>query len=314
MTRRWTLLAGAIALSLAAPQAAFASPEPRRRLVHSRPGRRVRRRLRDLKADADGAVSVPRDASGDVAFVSSTDGRAMLDSDSSTPQGSAQEQLEEHGDAFGIDGTTSKAVVTQTLDSAHRRFGRACRPGRRRRARLRRPAGDEPRRRPGRRLGRVGHHRRHPGARSDVSEAQARRTALAAIAKATTSVPRDLSVTTTGRRLYDPAIVHVADPMGARPVWQFEVTNGSDIRETVLVGTDRGEVALHFNDAPGPSTAHLRQREWAGHLERRPGADLHRRRCAPRSGRGPRRRRRQRRLRQPRRGLRRLSAARPAST
>ena len=38
--------------------------------------------------------------------------------------------------------------------------------------------------------------------------------------------------------------------MGARPVWQFEVTNGSDIRETVLVGTGRGEVALHFNDAP----------------------------------------------------------------
>jgi hypothetical protein len=59
-----------------------------------------------------------------------------------------------------------------------------------------------------------------------------------------------MSVTTTGRRLYDPAILHVSDPMGARPVWQLEVTNGSDIRETVLVGTDRGEVALHFNDAP----------------------------------------------------------------
>ena len=53
-----------------------------------------------------------------------------------------------------------------------------------------------------------------------------------------------------GRRLYDPALVQETDPAGARPVWQFEVTNGSDIRETVLVGTDRGEVALHFNDVP----------------------------------------------------------------
>ena len=38
--------------------------------------------------------------------------------------------------------------------------------------------------------------------------------------------------------------------MGVRPVWEFEVTNGSDIRERVLVGTDRGEIALHFNEAP----------------------------------------------------------------
>jgi hypothetical protein len=59
-----------------------------------------------------------------------------------------------------------------------------------------------------------------------------------------------LDVTEQGRHLYDPALVHVSDPRGARPVWQFEVRNGFDVRETVLVGTDRGEVALHFNDAP----------------------------------------------------------------
>ncbi len=53
-----------------------------------------------------------------MAFVSSTNGRAMLDSDASSPRRSAQDQLAEYGDAFGIDGTTSKAVVTQTLDSA----------------------------------------------------------------------------------------------------------------------------------------------------------------------------------------------------
>ena len=45
--------------------------------------------------------------------------------------------------------------------------------------------------------------------------------------------------------------MHTSDPMGVRPVWEFEVTNGSDIRERVLVGTDRGEIALHFNNSPG---------------------------------------------------------------
>ena len=42
----------------------------------------------------------------------------MLDSDASSPRRAAQDQLAEYGDAFGIDGATSKAVVTQTLDSA----------------------------------------------------------------------------------------------------------------------------------------------------------------------------------------------------
>ena len=39
--------------------------------------------------------------------------------------------------------------------------------------------------------------------------------------------------------------------MGIRPVWQFTVTHGLDVRETVLVGSTHGEVVLAFNDAPG---------------------------------------------------------------
>ena len=119
-----------------------------------------------------------------------------------------------------------------------------------------------------------------------------------------------------GRRLYDPALVHTADPMGVRPVWQFEVTNGSDIRETVLVGTDRGEVALHFNDAPEASTgAGLRQREAATS----PSSDdqvpvcitaLRAPRASPRSSVG----RRQRGLRQPGCDLRRLRRRSTGST
>src|SRR4051812_48819175 len=103
MTRRWTLLTGALALSLSIPQAAaFATPQD--------PGAApdpAAAALRDLKDDAKGAVRVNRDADGDVAFVGSTNGRAMLDSDSSTPRGSVQEQLAQYGNAFGIDGHTS---------------------------------------------------------------------------------------------------------------------------------------------------------------------------------------------------------------
>ena len=117
MTRRWTLLAGAIALSLSLPQAAFATPQ-QPAVTAPGPDAAAADALRELKADAEGAVRVQRDAGGDVAFVSSTDGRAMLDSDTSSPRRAAQEQLAEYGEAFGIDGTTSKAVVSQTLDSA----------------------------------------------------------------------------------------------------------------------------------------------------------------------------------------------------
>ncbi|WP_051276808.1 M4 family metallopeptidase [Marmoricola sp. URHB0036] len=250
MTRRWSLLAGAIALSLAAPQAAFASPEPPAASSAPDPDTSSADAIRDLKADADGAVRVTRDASGDVAFVTSTDGSAMLDSDSSTPQGSVQEQLKEHGDAFGIDGTTSRAVVTRTLGSAT--GGTIVRADQ---------VVDGVPVFGGQLVLSLDDHQdvvSVASATTDatqvpvpaVSEARARRTAIDAIAKGHHVSAADLSATVQGRRVYDPAIVHVADPVGARPVWQLEVTNGSEIRETVLVGTDRGEVALHFNDAP----------------------------------------------------------------
>ncbi|MET0929643.1 MAG: M4 family metallopeptidase, partial [Aeromicrobium sp.] len=83
-----------------------------------------------------------------------------------------------------------------------------------------------------------------------VSEAKARRTALSVVAKAHRVATKALSITGSGQHLFDPAVVHVTDPRGARPVWQFEVRNGFEVRETVLVGTGRGEVALRFNDAP----------------------------------------------------------------
>ncbi|MDX6232631.1 MAG: hypothetical protein QOH68_1619 [Nocardioidaceae bacterium] len=250
MTRRWTLLAGAIALTLSAPQAAFAAPQQPDNSSTPGADTAAADALRALKADADGAVRVQRDAEGEVAFVSSTDGQAMLDSDASGPRKSAQDQLAEYGDAFGIDGSTSKAVVTQTLDSAT--GGSVVRSeqvvdgvpvfGGQVVMSL-----DEDQ-------GLVSVASATADATqvpaASVSQVQAQRTAVAVTARTHRARPADLTARAVGQRLYDPAIVHTSDPMGVRPVWQFEVTNGFDIRETVLVGTGRGEVALHFNDAP----------------------------------------------------------------
>ena len=50
-------------------------------------------------------MRVHRDADGDVAFVSSTDGGAMVDSDASSPRAcGAGAARATYGDAFGIDG------------------------------------------------------------------------------------------------------------------------------------------------------------------------------------------------------------------
>ena len=120
MTRRWPLLAAALVLALNAPvKAAAAEPAgtaPTPATAASDGG--AGRALHDLRADAAGAVRVHRDSEGAVAFVSSTNGPAMVDSHAGSPRRSAQQQLAAYGDAFGIDGDTSKAVVTQTVDSS----------------------------------------------------------------------------------------------------------------------------------------------------------------------------------------------------
>ena len=269
MNRRWTLLAAALAVALSVPQAAVAAIQRRAdrlRAPRTAAGRRGRRRLRELKADCRGrAYASSATPTVTVALVSSTDGRAMLDSDASSPRrrGSSSSSPRTARPSAST-ATTSRAVVTQTLDSAHGRLRRPRRPGRRRRPRLRRPGRDEPRRGPGRRLRRRRHHRRRPRSprRQVVARPGPRQTALRGHGQGPPGHGGDADARRPlGRRLYDPAIVHATDPAGTRPVWQFEVTNGSDVRETVLVGTGRGEVALHFNDAPGARPARLRQRQ-----------------------------------------------------
>ena len=255
MSRRWIALTGALAIALIAPQATAAVTSPGgadQQLVRPARDSDAEDGLARLRADAVGRIKVHRATDGVVDFVSSTNGRAMLDGDEgATPRRSAQDQLSRHGETFGIDGGLSRAVVKQTLDSAT--GGSIVRAdqvvdgvpvfGGQIVLSLDEDQGvvsmDSA----------TTEATEVPAVR--VSEAKAQRAALAVTVKSHKVGAGALTATGKGRRLYDPAIVHTSDPMGVRPVWEFEVTNGSDIRERVLVGTDRGEIALHFNNTPG---------------------------------------------------------------
>ncbi len=259
MNPQWTGPIGALALCLFLPlsatqhaPAAEAAVSP---VAQPLPGVRRDRgadALERLRSAALGKLRVQRNADGEVARISSTDGRAMLAArDGGGPGAAAMEQLSRYGAAFGVDGTDSRAVATLTSPSAT--GGTVVRAeqvvdgvpvfGGQVVMSL-----DEAR-------GLVSVNAATTAATdvraAVVSETTARRVARSVAAKAHRVEAATLTVSDHGRRLYDPALVHVSDPLGVRPVWEFEVTDGSEVRETVLIGTGRGEVALHFNDAPG---------------------------------------------------------------
>ncbi len=259
MNRRLSVLTGALTLALTVPQAATstASATAGRPTTPQQPGVSAERdpavesALGRLRDDANGQLRVHRAADGVIDFVSSTDGEPMVEArGTKAPSGTAADQLSRYGEAFGIDGDTSRAVVSDTFDSAT--GGSIVRAdqvvdgvpvfGGQVVMSL-----DED-------LGVVSVDASTTPATEVpaplVSEERARDNALAVTAKTHRVPVAELTATGRGRRLYDPAVLHTTDHLGVRPVWEFEVGNGSEIRETVLVGTTRGEVALHFNDAP----------------------------------------------------------------
>ena len=141
-----------------------------------------------------------------------------------------------------------------------------------------------------------------------VSEARAQRTALGVTARSHQVArrrprppPARVAGSTTRPSCTPPTL-------GVRPVWEFEVTNGSDIRETGAGRhrPRRGGAALQRRTRDRPRICDNANPQ---DHQRRRGPDLHGR--AARVEGGPaRRHRRQRRLRQPRRDLGRLRPAR----
>ncbi len=258
MKPRATVLLGALAIALAASASTPATGVPSLRQdpvgfsTRSAPEARSDEGLERLRSDANGRLRVQRGADGAVDSVSSRNGRAMLDAQgTTTARSTVLDQLATHGAAFGLDGSTSRAVVTRTFDSA---TGGSV-------VRSQQVMDDLPVF--GGQIvmsldenqGVVSIDAATSAAPVQVpapvvSEARARRTALAVVARTHGEGVDALRVSDRGRQLYDPALVHTFDPMGVRPVWEFEVTDGFQVRETVLVGTGKGEIALHFNDAP----------------------------------------------------------------
>jgi len=87
-----------------------------------------------------------------------------------------------------------------------------------------------------------------------VSAEAAVGTAVATTSR-THGVPvRDLAAGPASHWYYDPELVGSPDPVGARPVWRVEVTNGSDVREMVLVDSATGGVAAHINQTTDAKT------------------------------------------------------------
>lgn len=236
----------AAGLTLAAPVATAAEPTPQ-----PTP-------LGDLRADASGPVSVARDVDGAVVAVTSRDGEAVLTTDATTPAAATREVLAEHGEVLGIDGAESRAQVEQVLASSTGGtvvraaqvvdgvpvFGGQV-------VTVLDAARDV--------VSLTGATTRGPVVLPEptVSPARAADAATRAVAGAAgiDTEADALAATVAGRRVYDPALVGEGDTgPGARGVWEVEVRGsdrqGDPVRQTVLVGTERGEVALRLDAAP----------------------------------------------------------------
>ncbi len=257
MHRHWMKLAclvvaGAAAATLSVPTAAAAAGDR-----HDPPVRvfdDTSRALQKLRADAPGPVRVSDGVRGGVDFVHGRDGAAMVHPAGGTtvgPRAAAGQYLRRYGALVGVDGQASEAVVTQTIPSA---AGGTVVRAQQQVSGLPVFGGEVV-------LSLDSHEgltslaaASTPATRvSDpvVSSAAAEQTALAITTKAHGVDQATLEASSKGRWLYDPALVDVFDPLGARPVWRFEVSNGAHVRELVLVDAARGGVVLHYNQVAG---------------------------------------------------------------
>jgi bacillolysin len=253
MNRRSAALGAALALSLSVSAVlASTSTMAAQAATSDTPASDAAQALSQLRQDANGPVKVARDADGTVTSLSSTDGSAMLDSDASTPAGAVKDTLADYGDAIGIDGDSSKAVVTKTLDSS---TGGSV-------VRAQQTVDGLPvfggevvmSLDPDNDVTSITADTTDPDVAAPpaaVDETTARATAVATTARQQHVPAAALTATDVGRRLYDPSVIGADPRLGTRPVWQFTVTHGLDVRETVLVGSSHGEVVLAYNDAPG---------------------------------------------------------------
>lgn len=210
------------------------------------------RALQRLRADAEVPPRVQRDADGSVAMLSGTRGRALVARPAGSaagPRGAARAFLEEYGAALGVETSTSDATGLDLLStSAGGHLVRAQQEV----AGLPVVAGEVvvSLDRTGGLVSMAGETTSaRDAAATVVAQRRAVGTAVSAVAAAHRADDRTLEPVSSGRWLYDPALVGVVDPAGTRPVWRVEV-RGPGIRDLVLVDAARGGVALRVDQQP----------------------------------------------------------------
>ncbi|MFL6131439.1 MAG: hypothetical protein ACJ72A_01470, partial [Nocardioidaceae bacterium] len=257
-SRAALLWAASVLVVVAAPLTASAAPS-------SPSAPRGLDDLGRLRADSPVAVHVDRDSDGSVALVRSSRGAPLVApaAPDAGPRVTARSYLDRYGEVLGLDGTTSVAGTLHThrsVDGGH--VARANQEV----AGVPVFAGevvlsldDKDR------LLSIGGETTESTTvpMPVVSEARARRTAVAVTATAHRTSLSRLTATAAGRWLYDPQLVGEPTAAGVRPVWRFEVT-GPGVRDLVLVGTDRGGVALRVDEV-----TELTRRVCDGHNQRK---------------------------------------------
>lgn len=257
MHRTWTLLvcllaAGSASATLLVPSVSLAAADRPVKPDTVVGGAGVA--LQRLRADAPDRVVMRDRRSGRVSYVRAEDGQAMVQPAGAVavgPRSAAGQYLRRYGALVGVDGSESRAVVEAVTPSAtggtvvrsQQQVGGLpvfggevvlsldAREGLISVAASTTPQVSVP--------------------APLVSEAAAERAAVAVTAKAHRVDPATLNVASSGRWLYDPKLVGAFDPLGTRPVWRFEVSDGADIRELVLIDSTGGGVSLHFNQTAG---------------------------------------------------------------
>lgn len=230
------LLASVVALGTQlVPAAGSAAPGPDRRTATQR-----------LYGDADGALRVSRQADGRARFVGVPAGSRVDNPGVTAATGSrdaARSHLERYGAVLGVDvadlsgGTVTRSVTGHDLVRYQQRVGGVPVLGGQVVVDLR----------PDRELASIvatpTRSTAAPAARVTASRAAA--VARAAVAKRLPG--QAFRIVRQGRWVFDPTVFGAPRGPGARTVWRFEATNGTDLRRQVLVDDQSGHIALDID-------------------------------------------------------------------
>ena len=238
----------ATGLTTVAPAAAVARPAATRPAPGDPDAARALARLR---ADADKPLRVQGDGSGRVTFVGTRTGDTIDNPDVGSADGpvtAGRRDLDRYGDALGLtDGDSGMRTVsrhTAVSGDTVVRFGQTVEG-------LPVIGGQvvvsvDPDGGTSSILSTTSTLTRAAGARVDRAAAAA--TAVAITARTEHRPATSLRANGGSLAVFDPATFGVPGDQTAHTVRQFEVSNGTDVRETVLVDAVTGQVVLHLDD------------------------------------------------------------------